>query len=955
MITFDSSLLTSYYAARTAKASASAASAASTKSTSPTGTTAAPTAPWSASSGAASSADLAKKALLGASFTRESNISLDLAGASKDYKKLFTLYQGLSTLSGILDRAQEKNLSTTTLRTLQRVFTKGMGEIQSYLEKNSFEHVGLVQGQLTEKLKSTTGVPRTNTTYVGNTIHQGTSSEAVKAFEGNIRFTIQIEPSRAGLYAPKTVTVDLSEMDPGTVRSMGNVTSFINEKLTDAGVTSRFSVERTPAVAKTATVNGKEVVIDKGKDGFALKVNGSTTEVLSFSAEKLSDSVYVVQTAGDRDNDNKNKPETLNDLTRQLLKFQADISSTQPSITSNGVTDTNWVEGRAGQKSLADSIVAVRQSVAGPDGSVYVLADVDGEVDGQGIKGAQDVALIKYDSAGNVVYTRTLGAADTASGYALAVSEDGRVAVAGSVKGGLTTEVTRSFTTTDGTQYSQSTYDYSKGYDKSITDSFVTVFDANGVEEWTRRRGSLGQDEALSVAFGADGSVYAGGRTQGLMTGATEGAKGGWDSYVMAYSADGEAVSVSQSGTEGADAVSAMVVDGQNLYVAATEDGQAVLHRYDLSSGAPVLAESRSLGHLGGGTISSIAVHDGKVYVGGSANTSSVATSGQAALLSGAETTRAYSGGFDAFALSVSTDFSQTGTDKVAWYGSELNEKGAKVVFSEGQAWIATQTQGEIAGTTKLGEKDAVLARLDVATGEVGWQTRYTGKDGEVDPNAIAISKNSTSVLDQLGLPVGTLLYKDSSTITSGTSARAGDEFYVRDPKSGVKKKIVITAEDTLETLATKITRASGHKMSVKVTRSGNDSVLTITPKYKTAELEIVRGTDGRDALDSLGLSEGLVSHKASSTAELQKSDTKLFGLSLSSDLNINDTDALADVRKALDTAMKNVRSAYQYLRYGDQSQTETKPGKTGGTVPAYLTNQLSNYQAALSRLTGGA
>lgn len=958
MITFDASFLTSYYAA---KSGAGSAMNIPVKNTSPSGTTKAPTAPWDAKSNADGSADLAKKALLGAKFIRESNISLDLPGASQDYKKLFTLYQALNTLQGIVERAQEKNVSATSMRTLERVFAKGMNEIQGYLDKTTLEHVGLVQGQLTERLKSTTGVPRANPTYVGKPVHQGTATDSVKAFEGDVKFTIRIDPPKAGIYEPKIIEVNLADMEAGVTRSMGNVTAFINEKLGAKGVSTRFAVERTPAVPKKAMVNGKEVIIDKGKDSFALKVNGSTTEILSFSAEKMSDSVYVVQTSGDTDNDNKNKPETLNDLSRQILKFQADISDTQASVTRSGVGDSYWVEGRSAQSSLEDSIKAVHQTVSGPDGSVYVLANVDGEIDGQGIKGAQDVALIKYDSAGNVVYTRTLGAVDTASGYAMAISDDGRVAITGSVKGQLTTETTYSFTTDSGAVYSQNSYNYSKGYDKSITDSFVTVFDASGVEEWTQRRGSIGQDEGLSVAFGEDGSVYVGGRAQGVMTGATDGtdapaavgSQGGWDAYVMSYGADGTYQATTQFGTTGTDAVSAMTVEGSNLYVASNENGQAVLHHYDLSSGQPVLTDSRNLGHLGGGSISSISVHDNKVYLGGSADITS--TGGQPALMSGAAVSSAHKGGFDAFALSVSTDFAQTAHDTVAYYGSDKSERDAKVTFSEGQAWIAFQTTGEVAGTTKLGEKDAVLARMDVATGQVGWQTRYTGKDGEVNPNAIAVSKNSTSVLDQLGLPGGTLLYKDSTTVTSGTSARAGDEFFIRDPKTGVKKKITIDGKDTLESLATKITRATGHKMSVKVTRSGGESVLTITPKYKNAEIEIVRGADGRDALDSLGLSEGLVTNKASPATKLGKNDIKLFGLTLDSGLSIGNIDTLADTKDLIAAAMRNVRSAYRHVRYGDQSEDGANtPGKTGGQVPAYLTSQLSNYQAALSRLTGG-
>ena len=80
----------------------------------------------------------------------------------------------------------------------------------------------------------------------------------------------------------------------------------------------------------------------------------------------------------------------------------------------------------------------VRQSAIGADGSVFVLADVtEKTLPGQPIKGASDVALMKYDSAGNLVYARTLGASSEADGLSLAVSSDGHVAIAGSVTGSL--------------------------------------------------------------------------------------------------------------------------------------------------------------------------------------------------------------------------------------------------------------------------------------------------------------------------------------------------------------------------------------------------------------------------------------------------------------------------------------------------------------------------------------
>ena len=50
-------------------------------------------------------------------------------------------------------------------------------------------------------------------------------------------------------------------------------------------------------------------------------------------------------------------------------------------------------------------------------------------------------------------------------------------------------------------------------------------------------------------------------------------------------------------------------------------------------------------------------------------------------------------------------------------------------------------------------------------------------------------------------------------------------------------------------------------------------------------------------------------------------------------------------------TCDQNVRAD---AAMGVKSDTGATSGKSGGTVPTYLTNQISNYQAALNRLTGG-
>ena len=134
-----------------------------------------------------------------------------------------------------------------------------------------------------------------------------------------------------------------------------------------------------------------------------------------------------------------------------------------------------------------------------PDGSIWVVADLTQGAANQPIKGARDVALLKYDSAGNLMQTKLLGAASTANGFSIAVDADGRVAVAGSVTGAL---------------------EPGKSGDAANTaDSFVTVFDNDGKELWTQRRGARAADEATEVSFGADGMVYVAGRSKSAMPG----------------------------------------------------------------------------------------------------------------------------------------------------------------------------------------------------------------------------------------------------------------------------------------------------------------------------------------------------------------------------------------------------------------------------------------------------
>jgi hypothetical protein len=51
---------------------------------------------------------------------------------------------------------------------------------------------------------------------------------------------------------------------------------------------------------------------------------------------------------------------------------------------------------------------------------------------------------------------------------------------------------------------------------------------------------------------------------------------------------------------------------------------------------------------------------------------------------------------------------------------------------------------------------------------------------------------------------------------------------------------------------------------------------------------------------------------------------------------------------------MSAIRSAYKDLENAAKPPSLTSGSNASGPVPAYLSNQISNYTAALNRLTGG-
>ncbi|CAN5262011.1 regulatory protein FlaEY [soil metagenome] len=905
-----------------------------------------PTAPWSTSAVAPKPDAQVRAALGGRNFINEDAAQIDVKGASTDYKKLFALYQGLDTLNTVANRAASKGLTSSETALLTKRFTSGLAEISAYVGKAGFEGVRVVQGTSSSLSKTTAAVPRDSAVSITGPIHEGALDTPVVAFQGDVKFDITIKVP-AGLSSTTTaVPIDLSEMG-STPRTIDAVTTFINGKLEAGGFSTRIGREQIKAEPKTVQVNGKHVTLPAGPDKWALAIRGNSTETIGFAAAATSDAVYVVQTSGSPATTSTTtvggmtttKTTAASTLKTEVLKFQSD-GGAAPSPTSGNVGETQWVAGRLSQEDLPDGVGTIRASAVGPDGSLWLVGDVTSGSDTQPIKGVQDVALFKYDTAGRLIATRTLGAASTASGYAIAVDANGNVAVAGSVTGALNTSTTDAGKT---------------GEVADVADSFVTVVNKDGEEQWTQRRGARAADEASSVSFGADGTVYIAGRAKSAVSG-TVGAGGGWDGYVQAFKAGepyptagitAKAIAATQFGTTADDSVDAMTVDGNKLYTAGVENGRAIVRQFTLdSAGVPTLAATRDLGAISG-DISGVAVSGGKVILTGTSRNSGLAAG---------TTTQLHSGGKDVFVAALSTNLAASPSDALNWYGGAGDDSAADVKVHDGKVWITGIADRDPTAADTAPTK-GYLARLDPLTGAVEYEKTWSGDGDQAKPLTLAVASNGASVLDRLGLPKGEIDQSDSKLLTAATSLRVGDRFYVSPPNGGRAVPVTIDAKDTLATLARKISVASGGKLKVTVasegstvtgkdgettTTTGGFQRLSITAKDGKTGAVLTSGESGRDALAGLGLSSGYIGLAGGSDGS-----TKTFGLALPTNLNLSDAASIKTAGEKLQAALKSVRDAYRELAPKDATASAS------GTVPAYLTNQLANYQAALSRLTG--
>ena len=310
-------------------------------------------------------------------------------------------------------------------------------------------------------------------------------------------------------------------------------------------------------------------------------------------------------------------------------------------------------------------------SVAQTSDGGYIIA---GETNSFGA-GSPDIYLVKTDSIGDSLWTKTYGGTDWDGGYSVAQTSDGGYIIVGK------------------------TNSFGAGY----SDIYLVKTDSIGDSLWTKTYGGINIDCGYSVAQTSDGGYIIAGKTNSF-------GSGNYDVYIIKTDSLGDTVWIKTFG--GTD-------DDYGRSVALTLDGGYIIAGKTYSFGAGLddvyLVKTDSLGD----TIWTKTFGDTSNEHGRSV----VQTSDGGYIITGG--TASFGSGYSDVYL-IKTDL-MGNTTWTKTYGGSVNESGNSVTQTSGGGYI-------IAGvTTSFGSRnyDVYLIKTD-SLGDTLWTKTYGGTNGDM-------------------------------------------------------------------------------------------------------------------------------------------------------------------------------------------------------------------------------
>jgi len=400
----------------------------------------------------------------------------------------------------------------------------------------------------------------------------------------------------------------------------------------------------------------------------------------------------------------------------------------------------------------------VQAITTGADGSIFMAGRTSIGLNGQtsiANNGSSDAFITKYDNHGNMQWTKLAGTTNNDVAYALTTDSDGYLYVAGYAGGD-------NGNGSGGTMHGQALI--------GGEDAFISKYDQDGARLWTHLLGTSGNERTLGVTTGIDGAIYVSGYTPGLPL--EQGSNyGNHDSFITKFQTDGTQQWSRLLGTPG-DGGTGNYIANQGIttgadgaiYVGGYTYGSqfdkttdqndpnnwhynGVLTKYD-PNGTKLW--TRLTGTSGDNGITSITTgSDGSIYVGGSTNE---ALDGQ--------TNR---GAYDAFI----TKFNPNGTKEWTTQTGGVGDDSIIAIKpgSDGSVYVSGITSSALSNQNT--PRDIFIAKVN-SDGTKGW-TQTVATSGDDRAAGLTVSDDG-SVLYLGGYTTGAL--NGQTIVASSTGGR---------------------------------------------------------------------------------------------------------------------------------------------------------------------------------------
>ncbi len=825
---------------------------------------------------------------------------------AEDNQKLFALYQGISSLAWLASMSQRSGATSGQQAGYNTRFQAGLQQVQSFVSQQRFNDFTLQAGQTSSSVTSSVSMGFPAFSYTGASIvNDANVDNPLSSLSTSDSFTIGV--TKNGQLTK--VAIDLSQVQ-GPL-TLDNVVAYMNAQLKADGFTTQF--------ARTIT---QGTINDPTTASYGISVTPGAGESISLSSAAATPALYVAGDTGSASGSsttiNGTTTTTPPDVQGRLLKL-SDLSS--GGQTAFNATTTPSTGTTTAQSTVVDG-----------NGNVYVVGNATGNFGNQLNQGSQDVYLSEYDSAGNLQWTKLVGASGSASGYSLAVDPKGGVVVVGATTGDLSQTAVA-----DGNN-----------------DSFVARYDSSGNQLWTTQLQTLSSNQAQAVSVDSSGNIYIGGQVTGTIAGGQTNT-GGTNAYISKIDANGNVVYSQQFGASGNDQVQATATTSDGgLVVASEQNGEAYLTKYANGDATGAPEWQVDLGNLQSGALSGLTVSGNQIYIAGSTANASFNAGGQAQIVN------PNSGGTNAFVMNVTDAGTSATANYVSYVGTDGTTQGnAVTVGPDGTVYLAGTTTGTFAGQTRnvAGASNMFVTAL-AGNGTIDWTKQYGGADGQSTGQGIAIDAQGSSVLDALGLPRGPIDINQSVDLTQQTTLRAGDSFSIATQGTGARTTtITIDQGETLQSLADKINGEFIQGVTASVVYGANGQQLKIAASPGVTA-NLVAGPTGFDALSRLGISAGEITAPAASSGKGSSSSSstsssagpKVFGLGLTPNLDISTSAGAGAAHSVLENALIAIQNMYQSINT-PASQAATTTNTSTGPAPAYLTAQIASYNTALQAL----